>query len=398
MRIIESDDIGFGRKPIKIWADQVEIDARAIEQMRQTGALPFVFRHLAVMPDAHWGIGATVGTVLATEGALIPAAVGVDIGCGMAAAKLNIPAEMALDHAAEFRSWIEAAVPVAHNGHATPVPDALVWDGWRDRAAFDLGGLELVETAMRQLGTLGGGNHFIEISLDEGGGVWLVLHSGSRRIGKELASRHIDNAKNLHAQIPTSRLPHRDLAYLTQNGALGPAFSAYMKDMLFAQDYAALNRKIMVDLVLRAIGDHIGRDLVPAETINCHHNFAALEHHFGRDVWVTRKGAVRARATDFGIIPGSMGARSYIVRGKGHAESFCSCAHGAGRAMGRKEAQRRFTVADLEAQTRGVECRKDAGVLDELPSAYKDIDAVMASQADLVEVIHTLKQVVCVKG
>ena len=339
-----------GRWPVLVYTEDIEESAEA--QLANLAQMPFIHHHVAAMPDVHWGMGATVGSVIATHKAVIPAAVGVDIGCGMCAVRLSLGA--------------------AHPGIEQAKPNKWV----------------------RQLGTLGGGNHFIEVCLDESGSVWVMLHSGSRNIGKVIADYFITRAKE-HMERWHIPLPDRDLAYLpdgTQD------FADYVRAVEWAQEYAAWNRRIMLRIVLSALAEHLPPFDATAEAINCHHNYISRENHYGANVIVTRKGAIRARSGDLGIIPGSMGARSYIVRGLGSAESFHSCSHGAGRRMGRKEAKRRFTASDLAEQTEGVECRKDDGVVDEIPAAYKDIDAVMANQTDLVEPIHTLRQVICVKG
>ena len=381
------------RVPVKIWSDQVE--NAALEQLKNIAALPFVFKHVAVMPDVHLGKGATVGSVVATEGAVVPAAVGVDIGCGMCAVKLAGVKSSALEgKLRELRAEIERSVPVGFNQHRDAAPDARAWNGWESFGTLHSRVQDLQGKAMRQLGTLGGGNHFIEVCLDTADNVWVMLHSGSRNIGKTLAERHIDSAKGLMKRMFVS-LPDPDLAYFASGT---PEYDAYLRDLLWAQDYAKTNRELMMALVLRQVGAVLGIAPKAELSVNCHHNFAIMEHHFGRDVLVTRKGAVRARLGDMGIIPGSMGTKSYIVRGKGNPESFESCSHGAGRRMSRTEARRRFGAGDLIRQTQGVECRKDEGVVDEIPEAYKPIEEVMQNQSDLVEIVAELKQVLCVKG
>ena len=379
--------------PVKIWADEVE--PQAMEQLARIAALPFVFKHVAVMPDVHLGVGATVGSVIATKGAVIPAAVGVDIGCGMAAVKLQgVRPEMLEGRLAELRRQIERAVPVGFNENRRLDSDVENWEGWARFGDLHPRVQELRGKAQHQLASLGGGNHFIELCLDTEGGVWVMLHSGSRGIGNKLAERHIDAAKGLMKRLLVD-LPDPDLAYFAQGT---PEFDAYIRDLYWAQAYAAKNRELMMKRVLRQVGHVLGIEPVAEHSVNCHHNFAVVENHFGTDVLVTRKGAVRARAGDMGIIPGSMGTKSYIVRGKGNPESFDSCSHGAGRRMSRNAARKRFTCEDLRKQTEGVECRKDAGVVDEIPGAYKDIDEVIRNQDDLVEVVAELKQVLCVKG
>ncbi len=370
-----------GNIPIKIWTPLEGVEEGALQQLRNIAKLPYIFRHVAVMPDVHLGKGATVGSVIASRGAISPAAVGVDIGCGM----LAVPLHMQIDDLGplhDVRTKIENAVPVGFAGHGgvsldfLPDPSDRIKSVWRK--------------APNQMGTLGGGNHFNEICDGGDGEAWLMLHSGSRNVGKETAELHIRNAKRL-MEIWQIHLADPDLAYLAQGV---PEFDEYMADLDWCQLYAFANRQAMLGKICEALGLKIN----PSEVINCHHNYVATENHFGQNVFVTRKGAVRAREGDLGIIPGSMGQRSYIVRGKGNPESFCSCSHGAGRRHSRSAAKKLFTVADLEAQTAGVECRKDAEVLDEIPSAYKSIDEVMANQADLVSIERELKAVLCVKG
>ena len=389
-----------GGVPVHVWTDDVE--AEALKQLVNVARLPFVFRHVAAMPDVHTGIGATVGAVIPTKGAIIPAAVGVDIGCGMSAVRLSLTAADLPDRLGRVRGAIEAAVPVGFDQHdardalghaAKPFARALhrIADKHPQLAkmqkSFD-------ETWVRQLGTLGGGNHFIEVCLDEEARVWVMLHSGSRGIGNAIGRYFIERARE-HCLKRDVRLPDRDLAWFDEGT---PLFDDYVEAVGWAQDYAAANRREMMGLVLEALARVLPPFAATAEAINCHHNYVERERHFGESVLVTRKGAIRAGQGELGIIPGSMGAKSYIVRGRGDADSFSSCSHGAGRRMSRTEAKRRFSRADLERETAGVECRKDAGVIDEIPGAYKSIDEVMANQTDLVEVVHTLKQVVCVKG
>ncbi len=388
-----------GSRPVKIWTD--DIDDGALRQLKNVAKLPFIHKHgVVAMPDVHWGIGATVGSVIATKGAIIPAAVGVDIGCGMNAVRTSLKASDLPDSLAAIRRAIERDVPLGAGGaHAREqrlernfkrLPQADLRD-----TILGPAGEKGVQRAAAQLGTLGSGNHFIEVCLDEGQDVWIMLHSGSRGTGNIIGRHYIERAKRLMERYFIV-LPDADLAYFPEHSA---EFEEYVAAVGWCQDYAAENRRAMMEEVVSNLRVHIPRPFeITHEAINCHHNYVERENHFGENVWVTRKGAIRAREGDLGIIPGSMGARSYIVRGKGSAESYHSCAHGAGRKYGRREARRRFTVADLEAQTQGVECRKDAEVLDELPSAYKPIDDVMANQADLVEIVHTLKQVLCVKG
>ncbi len=385
-----------GNVPVKIWSPIEEVESGALDQLTNIANLPCVFKHVAVMPDVHLGKGATVGSVIATKAAIIPAAVGVDIGCGMMAALLPLKANQLPDSLSGIRSDIEGRIPVGHNSRqdtehiSTDVFQELFYNfDYLHQSVWDL-----CDKAQRQLGTLGGGNHFIELCLDEFENVWVMLHSGSRNIGKSLAEAHIDTAKDLMRKY-FMNLADPDLAYLVEGT---PEFEKYWKDLQWAQRYAELNRVFMMADVLNVLRTSLKLDLPVSTIVNCHHNYAEREHHYGSNVIVTRKGAVRARRGDLGIIPGSMGTRSYIVRGLGNEDSFCSCSHGAGRRMSRGKAKANFTQADLEAQTAGVECRKDTGVLDEIPGAYKDIDRVMENQKDLVEIVATLKQVLCVKG
>ena len=389
-----------GKVPVKIYTDDIAEDA--LRQLYNISELPFIHRQVVAMPDVHLGKGAAVGAVIPTRGAIIPAAVGVDIGCGMNAVQLTLPAGRLPDDLRDLRSAIEARVPVGFSQHQSECADS--------ETLRRLGqGLERIlarhpkitsrqknpkQTWARQLGTLGGGNHFIELCLDESDNVWVMLHSGSRGIGNVIGRYFIECAKqDMHASI--GRLPDRDLAYFTEGAK---HFDDYVEAVHWAQDYALANRRQMMAIILSVLRERLPPFEVVGEAINCHHNYVAVEEHFGESVYVTRKGAIRAREGDLGIIPGSMGARSYIVRGKGNPQSFTSCAHGAGRRMSRSAAKRAYTRKDLESQTRGVECRKDKGVIDEIPGAYKDIDEVMANQSDLVDVVHTLRQVVCIKG
>ena len=399
--------------PIKAWIDGVPLEAKAQAQLERTASLPFIHKHLAVMPDVHWGMGSTVGSVIATRGAIIPAAVGVDIGCGMVAARTALSANDLPDSLGPMRSMIESLVPHGRSDNGRPALDTGSWRGapslraenaWKRSEAVNafqviadrFPGIGSWGNPIMHLGTLGTGNHFIEVCLDEEDQVWVMLHSGSRGIGNRIGSQFIRIAKKEMERHFIS-LPDKDLAYLVEGSE---HFDDYVSMVGWAQDYAALNRSVMLEAVWSAIDESLGRDIgaIDQLAINCHHNYVAKEHHFGENVWVTRKGAVRARENDLGIIPGSMGARSFIVRGKGNAESFHTCSHGAGRAMSRRKARERFTLEDHALATAGVECRKDEEVLDETPGAYKDIDAVMAAQSDLVEVVHTLRQVICVKG
>lgn len=393
--------INKARVPIKLYTDQA--DPKAIQQLVNVAQLPIVHSHIAAMPDVHAGKGATVGSVIPTRSAIIPAAVGVDIGCGMNAVRLSISAEQLPDNLYTLRRAIEKAVPVGFDMHseASRVPESTVRSlsgGLHDilgkSPAIAKMQRNMAQTWVRQIGTLGGGNHFIELCLDEAGSLWVMLHSGSRGIGNAIGRYFIERAKKdmgRHLQ----QLPDKDLAYLEEGSE---QFDGYVEAVQWAQDYAFINRREMMRLVIEALKPHLPPFKATKEAINCHHNYVAIERHFGERLYITRKGAIRAGEGELGIIPGSMGARSFIVRGKGQADAFCSCAHGAGRRMSRTEAKQHYQVDDLERQTEGVECRKDKGVLDEIPGAYKDIDQVMRDQSDLVEVLHTLKQVVCVKG
>ncbi len=388
------------RVPVKIWTN--EVDGRSRQQLANIASMPFIHHHVAAMPDVHLGIGATVGSVIATHKAIIPAAVGVDIGCGMVAARLSLTAnELDEKSLKKVFEQISRDVPVGRAQHADAktLMDAVrpFEPGLKvltDRHPELLKTFGKFSKWMNQMGTLGGGNHFIEVCLDESNQVWVMLHSGSRGIGNAIADYFIKLARK-DMERWMIQLPDRDLAYFPEGSAY---FADYVEAVHWAQDYAFANRQAMLELVLKGLEKHLPPFTVTTEAVNCHHNYVAKEHHFGADVWVTRKGAIRAREGDLGIVPGSMGARSFIVRGKGNPESFCSSAHGAGRRMSRTEATKTFTEADLERQTAGVICRKDKGIVDEIPSAYKDIDVVMENQKDLTEILHTLKQVVCVKG
>lgn len=382
-------------KPVLSWANHA-LGSDETKMAKNVASLPFVFKHVALMPDVHLGKGALVGSVVATKEAIMPAAVGVDIGCGMMAIKTPFTAEQLEGKLKQIRLDLEAAIPVGFNENKDVEKAVLNWQGWRDFKELHSGVQRLESKAMKQMGSLGGGNHFIEVCLDTENSVWLMLHSGSRNIGNMLAQNHIGTAKEL-AKLAGDRLPDPDLAYFV---AGTPEFATYWHDLQWAQDYARFNRDVMMARFKRIVEKHLagGKQTKPLLSVNCHHNYAEKEVHFGEDVYVTRKGAVRAREEDYGIIPGSMGAKSFIVKGKGNAESYCSCSHGAGRLMSRNKAKNVYTLDDLIHQTNGVECRKDEGVLDEIPGAYKPIEQVMANQADLVEVVATLKQVVCIKG
>ena len=392
--------ISTERVPVKIWTD--EVDEQSKQQLRNIASLPFVHHHVAAMPDVHLGIGATIGSVIATHKAIIPAAVGVDIGCGMLACRLSLTAnELDEKSLKKVFDQINRDVPVGraqHQDNRVLIHAAMPFEARLDAMTAKhpqlLKSFGKFSKWMNQMGTLGGGNHFIEVCLDTSDQVWVMLHSGSRGIGNALASYFIELARK-DMERWMIQLPDRDLAYFPEGSE---HFADYVEAVNWAQEYAMQNRESMLDLVLAALGRHLPEFDVTSEVVNCHHNYVTIEHHYGANVWVTRKGAIRAREGDLGIIPGSMGAKSYIVRGKGNPESFHSSSHGAGRKMSRTAAGKQFTAADLARQTAGVICRKDIGVVDEIPGAYKDIDTVMAHQSDLVAPIHQLKQVLCVKG
>ena len=399
---------GAGGVPIKAWTKGVAVEDAARQQLLNVAQLPFIYKWIAAMPDVHWGMGATVGSVIPTKKAIIPAAVGVDIGCGMMAVRTTLEASQLPDDLKAIRSAIESAVPHGRTDNGgkndrgawrkVPSRQLEVWADLAPRYAAIVEKHPKVGRGndLNHLGTLGTGNHFIEVCLDEAGHVWLMLHSGSRGVGNRIGSYFIELAKQDMRRYHID-LPDRNLAYLPHGT---DHFDDYVTAVHWAQDYAMWNRRLMMEAVVAAVRDSGAVPPFEAaeEVVNCHHNYVAIESHYGENVFVTRKGAVRAREGDLGIIPGSMGAKSYIVRGKGNPESFTSCSHGAGRSMSRTEAKRRFTVADHVRATEGVECRKDAEVLDETPAAYKPIEAVMEAQKDLVDIVHTLRQVVCVKG
>jgi len=391
---------GNGFKPVKIYTSDIENEA--LTQLKKIAQLPIIHSHIAAMPDVHLGIGATVGSVIPTLNAIIPAAVGVDIGCGMSALRLSIKSSQLPDNLLAMRNAIERAVPVGLHAHKTvsiresackQVTHGVDWLFEKHPTIMKM--LKQPNSIWtKQMGTLGSGNHFIEICVDENKDVWIMLHTGSRGIGNAIGQYFIalakkDMGKHIH------NLPDKDLAYFTEGSE---SFVDYVTAVNWAQEYARLNRDEIMGLVLRAIAPFLPKFRTDRHAINCHHNYVSREHHFGADVMITRKGAISARDGELGIIPGSMGAKSFIVRGKGNADSFCSCSHGAGRKMSRTAARSMFSKEDLIAQTKGVECRKDKAVIDEIPAAYKDIEQVMENQSDLVEVVHTLKQVLCVKG
>jgi tRNA-splicing ligase RtcB (3'-phosphate/5'-hydroxy nucleic acid ligase) len=397
-------------RPVKAWIKGVAFDENTQAQLLQTAQLPFIFKHIAAMPDCHLGKGSTVGSVIPTKGAIIPAAVGVDLGCGMVAARTSLHANDLPDDLKPLRLALETVLPVGQSDWSKGLfATQTQLESYRQRgevtwSALDKKYRELTEKhpkigaphrdPVRQMGTLGGGNHFIELCLDESDQVWLMLHSGSRGIGNRIGSYFISHARQEMERL-FIQLPDRDLAYLAEGS---DDFDDYVQAVEWAQDYAFKNREVMLGNALQMLQTHLPPFTLQEQAVNCHHNYISREHHSGENVWVTRKGAIRAREGELGIIPGSMGSRSYIVAGKGNAESFHSCSHGAGRTMSRTAARKQFTLADHQAATQGVECRKDIGVLDETPGAYKDIEAVMAAQSDLVSIRHTLKQVLCIKG
>jgi tRNA-splicing ligase RtcB len=393
-------EVPGAKVPIRMWADPASVEDRAMEQLRNTATLPWI-KGLAVMPDVHYGKGATVGSVIAMKDAVCPAAVGVDIGCGMSAVRTSLTANDLPGDLSKLRGRIEQAIPVGAGMHREAVDPSRLYgftgagfgDLW-ERFDYVADAVKFRrDRALRQMGTLGGGNHFQEVCIDTEGAVWLMLHSGSRNIGNELADFHINVARGLaHNQ----GLVDRDLAVFL---AATPEMEAYRNDLFWAQEYAKYNRAVMMSLFKEVVRKEFRKAKVSfGHEISCHHNYVAEERYDGMDLLVTRKGAIRAGGGEYGIIPGSMGTGSYIVKGRGNAASFNSASHGAGRKMSRTAAKKRFTTRDLADQTRGVECRKDAGVVDEIPGAYKSIDQVIDQQADLVEVVAKLKQVICVKG
>ncbi|GAA4227068.1 RtcB family protein [Actinomadura meridiana] len=387
-----------GRVPIRMWTDPTTVEDVALDQLRNVSTLPWV-EGLAVMPDVHYGKGATVGSVIAMRDAVSPAAVGVDIGCGMTAAKSSLTVEDLPDDLSTLRAKLEKAIPVGRGSHKQNVdPSALPnlrergwYEFWQSFEDLHPGVRSRLGRAHAQMGTLGGGNHFLELCADDDGAIWLVLHSGSRNIGNELAEQHIEAARRLpHNQD----LPDADLAVFISGT---PKMDAYRHDLFWAQDYARRNRAVMMALAQNVVTTRFKRCRWE-QAISCHHNYVAEEEYDGVELLVTRKGAIRAGEGDLGIIPGSMATGTYIVRGLGNETAFNSASHGAGRRMSRNKARKSFTVDDLIEQTRGVECRKDTGVIDEIPGAYKDLETVMNSQSDLVEVVAHLRQLICVKG
>jgi tRNA-splicing ligase RtcB len=390
--------------PIKGWVDGVPVEPEARRQLQNIAAIPFVGPWVAVMPDVHLGKGATVGSVIPTRGAIIPAAVGVDIGCGMAAVRTTLRAKDLPDSLALLRNSIERSVPVGNGagGDHRKLPDSIETRLAQSDLTQRLDAIKAKHRGIRtdkigkQIGTLGGGNHFIEICLDEADAVWVMLHSGSRGTGNLIGTYFIQRAREqLAHRVLGFHVPDKDLAFFMEGE---PLFDDYVEAVSWAQDYARANREAMMARVLHEMRQRLPKFQLEKMAVNCHHNYVQREEHFGESLLVTRKGAVSARAGELGIIPGSMGAKSYIVRGKGDPDSFCSCSHGAGRKMSRTAAKRQITLKQHREATAHVECRKDTGVIDESPAAYKDIDAVMAAQSDLVEVVHTLRQVACIKG
>jgi tRNA-splicing ligase RtcB len=386
-------NIGGAQADVLSWVSH-QLSWEEEKMLRNVSRLPCLYKHVALMPDAHLGIGSMVGSVIATKDAVIPATVGVDIGCGMMAVKTPFRSGILDGKLKELRHQIERTIPVGFSQHKEAVDEAYAWNGWEEFDQLHEGVQDRRSKAVKQMGTLGGGNHFVEVCLDTEDRVWLMLHSGSRNIGNEVARRHIETAKHLHK---LSELPDPNLAYFVQGT---DEFRKYWHDVEWAQRYALRNREVMMRRLVyqfnRLLND--GEDFKPEMEVNCHHNYVAREEHFGESVYVTRKGAINASEGRLGIIPGSMGAKSFIIRGLGNAESYDSCSHGAGRKMSRTAAKKRFSREDLEKQTAGVECRKDKGVIDEIPGAYKDIEEVMRNQNDLVEIVAELKQVICVKG
>jgi tRNA-splicing ligase RtcB len=394
--------------PLKLWDSHGGFEDSAMKQLRNVAKLPFIHKHVAGMPDVHWGMGATVGSVIATKGAVVPAAVGVDIGCGMAAVRTTLTADRLPDSLGAVRSAIEAAVPHGRtdNGGANdrgawgevPTPIGNLWGplGQRFSAIIEKHPKAATQNHARHLGTLGTGNHFIEVCLDEHNHVWVMLHSGSRGVGNRIGTYFIERAKEeMRRYFIDQFLPDADLAYLVENTEL---FDDYVEAVSWAQDFATTNRRAMMSATLNALRDTLPAFDVTEVAVNCHHNYVEKENHFGANVWVARKGAVRARKGDLGIIPGSMGTGSFIVEGLGNHDSFCSCSHGAGRKMSRNEAKKRISIDEHVKAMQGIEARLDADILDESPAAYKDIGAVMKAQEDLVSIKYRLRQIVNVKG
>ena len=396
-KVYQSDN-GF---LVKVWTEG--LDKGAVEQLLNVSLIPFIHNHVAVMPDAHVGMGCTIGTIIPTHKAIIPAAVGVDIGCGVMAAKTNITAKDLPDNLSTIRKNIERIIPLGpgryHHKEYSLSKTENQFVSQREVDQFlkndpnEMFGIT-TEKWREQMGSLGGGNHFIEICVDEDDFIWVMLHSGSRGIGNKIGMTFIRKAKE-DMRIHQVNLPDKNLSYFSEGTRY---FNDYVKAVTWAQEYASINRRVMMTLIFRQLEYYFQNVRVNEQAINCHHNYVKKEHHYGESIWVTRKGAIRAREDDMGIIPGSMGTKSYIVKGKGNKESFQSCSHGAGRRMSRTQAFKKFTMDDLKKQTTGVEMQRRKAIIDEIPEAYKDIDQVMKDQDDLVDVIHTLKQIVNVKG
>jgi tRNA-splicing ligase RtcB len=406
--MLKKDEYEARLPGVRLWTGDMPVEEDAIEQLRKLSQLPILAGHIAVMPDVHLGKGATVGSVIPTRAAVIPAAVGVDIGCGMLAVRTDLVASDLPDNLRAVRSQLERDIPVGFNYHDKPVVpkgsrEALALENRMKKLRDAFPKLRIMERVRGfnesrmwgQAGTLGGGNHFYELQLDADGRVWIMLHSGSRNVGKTIGEAAIYMAKEVASRVGRD-LPDRDLAWLDEGT---PEFDSYVEGLLWSQEYASLNRDIMLWLSHRALEKALDREIrFDGEVVNCHHNFAIAEEWNSERVWVTRKGAVSAREGELGIIPASMGRPSHIVRGRGNHASYCSCSHGAGRRMSRNQAKKTFNQADLIEQTAGVECRKDTGVIDEIPGAYKPIEEVMKAQEDLVDIVATLKQILCVKG
>ncbi|MGN6560744.1 MAG: RtcB family protein [Candidatus Nitrosocosmicus sp.] len=390
-----------GKNLIKMWTDYVPVEDEAMQQITNISKLPFIHRHIAIMPDVHYGIGATVGSVIPTKGAVIPASVGVDIGCGMFAIETSLNANDLPDNLYDLRSNIESVVPVGMNhfslSNCVANSYEFITNSLYNKIILKHPKIESKTNPAQQLGTLGGGNHFVELCLDKKNSLWIMLHSGSRGIGNRIGTYFIEQAKlEMEKYHIVNYLPHKDLSYLVENTEI---FDDYIEAMHFAQSYAAYNRSCIFRSIVQVLERYFNRTIeFKDKAINCHHNYTKKENHFGENVWLTRKGAVDASLNKLGIIPGSMGERSFIVRGLGNKESFNSCSHGAGRVMSRTKAKNIISLDQHIEDTKGVECKKDSSVLDETPKAYKDIDDVMKSQEDLVEIVHELKQILCVKG
>ena len=398
--------------PIKAWVDGVQIEDAALKQLINLSKLPFIQKHIAVMPDVHYGKGSTIGSVIATKGVVIPAAVGVDIGCGMIAVKTSIRGCELPDNLHAIRTAIQLTIPhgmetfqpyytngIFNKPHSFVNTESSYLLKDYNQIILKYPTIQTKSNPMCQLGTLGGGNHFIEICLDQNNNVWLMLHSGSRGIGNSIGNFFIEKAKN--EMIKYHIVPYladMDLSYLVEHTEL---YTDYIQSVKWAQNFAYLNRRIMMKLLIGCLSDfipNVADRILDDEVISCHHNYISIENHFNKNLLITRKGAVSAKMDQMGIIPGSMGTKSYIVKGKGNKDSFHSCSHGAGRLMSRNKAKEIFSITDHLEATKGIECKKDESVLDETPGAYKNIDHVMAAQCDLVDIVYTLNQILCVKG